>query len=71
MDALWWITAAIILHNLIIDVKGHDHTHNLLPQHGGDEEQEDHGPSHAPEYHEGDDAKRRQLVAELVAYKCM
>jgi len=71
VDALQWITAAIILHNLIIDVEGHDHTHNLLPQHGGDEGKEDHGPRHASEYHKGDDAMQRQLVAEFIAYKCM
>jgi hypothetical protein len=72
VDALRWITVAIILHNLIIDVEGHDHTRDLLPQHGRDEEVEDRGPRHAPMYQEDDDdAKRRQLVMELVAYKCM
>jgi hypothetical protein len=74
VDALRWITAAIILHNLVIDVEGHAHTQELLSRHGVNEEQEDCGPSHAPQFREDeneDDAKRRQLVVELVAYKIM
>jgi hypothetical protein len=72
VDALRWITAAIILHNLIIDIEGHEHTQDLLPQHGVHEELEDWGPRHAPNYQgEEEDAKRRQLVAELIAYKSM
>ena len=72
VDALCWVTAAIILHNLIIDIEGHEHTQDLLPRHGVDEEQEDRGPRHAPNYQgQDEDTKRRQLVAELLAYKSM
>jgi hypothetical protein len=72
-NALNWITVAIILHNLIIDVEGNSFLPHFLPDHGHDEEFEDGGGQHEPQF-EGDDedngvAKRRELVEELIAFK--
>jgi hypothetical protein len=72
-NALNWITVAIILHNLIIDVEGNSFLPHFLPDHGHDEELEDGGGQHEPQF-EGDDedngvAKRRELVEELIAFK--
>ncbi|KAG6895106.1 hypothetical protein C0993_010152 [Termitomyces sp. T159_Od127] len=41
--ACWWITVAIILHNLIIDVEGGTSVEQFLDQHGREEEIEDGG----------------------------
>lgn len=74
VDACRWMTVAIILHNLIIDVEGLDHTQAYITQHGVDDEEADHGPRHAPLFQEDEDideAKRRQLVREIVAFKTM
>jgi hypothetical protein len=72
VDASRWITVAIILHNLIIDVEGHEHTERFLGRHGAQEEEEDHGPHHPPlfEVENGDtNTRREQLIDELVAFK--
>jgi hypothetical protein len=62
-----WITIAIILHNIIIDVEGQEFGAYYSPEHGGDKELDDQGPNDEPA--EGDsDAKRRELVAELMAF---
>jgi len=61
----------IILHNLIIDVEGVEHTQ----EYGAAEEEVDHSTRHSP-LDQGDDddeanAKRKQLIAELIAFKSM
>jgi hypothetical protein len=74
VEACRWMTVAIILHNLIIDVEGLDFTQPYVGPHGADDEEVDHGPRHNPLFQEDgdvDEAKRRQLVAEIVAFKCM
>jgi hypothetical protein len=68
--ALRWITTAIILHNLIIDVEGNTFAAHFVAEHGQEEELMDRGGQDEPE---GDDeapgiAKRRQLIAELIAF---
>jgi len=42
------MTVCIILHNLIIDVEGVEHTQAYVAQHGAAEEEADHGPRHPP-----------------------
>lgn len=72
ISACFWITTAIILHNLIIDIEGSDFTQDLLACHTLVNEEEsgsgsqDHAPH--PEMEEGN-AKRQQLVDEVVAYR--
>ena len=66
----------IILHNLIIDVEGVEHTQAYVAQHGVAEEEADHGLRHPPLNQVDDDddeanAKRKQLIAELIAFKSM
>lgn len=69
-----WITIAIILHNLIdiIDVEGTESVQEFLPSHSREQELDDRGIPHAPQVavEERDpEAKRMQLVQELVAYQ--
>ncbi|KAG6878043.1 hypothetical protein C0992_008711 [Termitomyces sp. T32_za158] len=70
-EACRWITVAIILHNLIIDVEGSTSAVQFLHQHGREEEIEDGGFYTEP--YAGDDGgddreqKRRQLIAEIIA----
>ena len=68
-----WITIAIILHNFIIGIEGSDAAHefagapglnNAIDIDGADELQFDGDGN-------DDDAKRRQLVAELMAYQAL
>jgi hypothetical protein len=72
VGACFWITIAIILHNLVIDVEGLEFTQGLLARHGQDEELEDRGPVDCgpihPEMGEGR-AKRHQLINEIVAFR--
>ncbi|KAI0041849.1 hypothetical protein FA95DRAFT_1584608 [Auriscalpium vulgare] len=73
-DACRWITVEIVLHNFIIDVEGLEGTSQWMTPHGRQEEFKDRGARHPPLYYEvGDDAdaKRRQLVEEIVAIKSM
>jgi DDE superfamily endonuclease len=69
--ALRWVTVAIILHNLIIDVEGDTFAVHFAGDHGQEEEFEDRG---GQDEARGDDdeaqgaAKRHQLVAELIAH---
>jgi hypothetical protein len=70
--ACQWITIAIILHNLIIDVEGAKSAEEFLPLHSWQEELEDRGIVHAlhPGVEDGDpEMKRKQLVQEIVAYQ--
>ena len=57
--ALSWITAAIILHNLIIDVEGNTFAAHFAAEHGLEEEFIDHGGQDEPQ---GDDEAKRQQV---------
>ena len=72
VEAGRWITVAIILHNLIIDVEGQVSGGHFQPTHTVDEENMD-VPEHddAPD-EDGDEegeAKRHELTAELLAYR--
>jgi len=75
VQACRWMTVCIILHNLIIDVEGVEHTQAYVAQHGATEEEADHGARHPPLNQVDDDdeanAKRKQLIAELIAFKSM
>ena len=69
--ALRWITVAIILHNLVIDVEGNSFASHFLSDHGHEQEFEDRGRHHEPLGDDEDNgvAKRNELVAELIAFK--
>lgn len=69
-----WITVAIILHNLIIDVEGIETAELFMNDHGAVEEEEDTEGAENVEIQRGvqdGDGKRQQLVAELMAYREM
>jgi hypothetical protein len=63
-----WITIAIILHNLIIDVEGAKSAADFARNHDHDNEFEDHGVRDEPVDGNDNEEKRKELVAELVAY---
>jgi len=69
--ALQWITTAIILHNLIIDVEGAASTTQFMADHGHAEELEDCGGQDAPQGadEEAGETKHQRLVEELIAYR--
>lgn len=76
IKALQWMTCAIILHNLIIDVEGEVSGAYFQPLHTVNEEEEDSGITGIYEQvvEEEDDTnpgelKRRQLTAELLQYR--
>jgi len=52
----------IILHNLIIDVEGVEHTQAYVAQHGAAEEEADHGPRHPPLNQVDDDDDEYEIV---------
>lgn len=66
-----WITIAIILHNLIIDVEGHQSGAAFVPAHTCVEEQEDRGEGDVPIGYDSNNGeqKRQKLIAELLAYR--
>ena len=69
--ALQWVTVAIILHNLIIDVEGYQPGATFAPFHTRAQEAEDRGDQDLPFDANMEDAggeKRSRLVAELLAY---
>jgi hypothetical protein len=70
--ALRWITTAIILHNLVIDVEGYQSGVAFAPLHTGTDEVEDRGDQDIPLYENEDnddgEYKRKRLIAELIAY---
>jgi hypothetical protein len=70
-EALRWITVAIILHNLIIDVEGDSFASHFISDHSHEQEFEDRGCQHELLDDDEDNgvAKRKELVAELVAFK--
>ena len=69
-----WITISIILHNLIIDVEGTVSGQQFQPAHPAAQEEADTGV-HDDEENDDDDfeeegeAKRHQLIAELLVYR--
>jgi len=69
--ACQWMTIAIILHNLVIDVEGAKSGGVFAATHTHAEEEEDRGePDEAlGDEEEAGEEKRKQLVAEIVAYK--
>ena len=70
--ACQWIKVAIILHNLIIDVEGEVSGAQFSGLHTHIEEEEDAGTvdvEMTEEQGEKGEAKRQQLIAELLAYR--
>jgi hypothetical protein len=71
--ACQWVTIAIILHNLIIDVEGSDSVTEFLPNHTPVQEAEDAGHDEvdvdAGMGEQEGEAKRRRLTAEVLAFK--
>ncbi len=63
-----WITIAVILHNLIIDVEGSKSAAHFAKDHHRTDEFEDHGIHDEPMNGNDDEAKRKELVAELIAF---
>ena len=72
-NACMWISVAIILHNMVIDIEGNEAAQYFINAHGPQEEQDDAGnyEDNQPGIINNDDnnAKRRQLVNELWDYK--
>ena len=67
-EACQWISVAIILHNLIIDVEGSKSAEYFGSVHGPNEEADDtdiHPEEEGVNNDNDDDTKRRQLVEEL------
>jgi hypothetical protein len=71
-----WITVAIILHNLIIDVEGEVSEAAFYPLHDQEEGQEiiahpmeEEEEEEEEELEEEGETKRCQLIAELLAYR--
>ena len=71
-----WITCAIILHNLVIDVDGGVSNTYFQPLHGNQDEQEDVGVDEDEENEEDAEdeenegsTKRNRLIAELLAHR--
>jgi hypothetical protein len=74
IKAVHWVNAAIIFHNLIIDVEGADSGAEFTDVHSHPDEEEDRGERVVPLGEDGEDArerKRMQLTAELLAAKAM
>ena len=68
--ALQWITVAIILHNMIIDIEGYKSGAIFAPYHTGAEERENRDGQDAPPEgaeEEVGEHKRKRLIAELLA----
>jgi len=66
--ACQWISVAIIIHNLIIDVEGSKSAEYFGSTHGSNEEEDDtgiHPEEEGANNDNEDDTKRRQLVEEL------
>ena len=64
---------AIILHNFIIDVEGDSSASHFISDHSHEPEFEDRGSQHELLDDEEDNgvANRKELVAELVAFKSL
>ena len=73
-EACRWITIAIILHNMVIDIDGSNSVFNFGNIHNQRDEEEDRGrpdEMEDEEFEEAGEEKRRKLVAEILAYKSM
>jgi hypothetical protein len=68
-----WITIAIILHNLILDVEGAKFTAHFAEDHQREQETQDCGNADEPFNEQGDrtEGMRRRLVTELMAFRQM
>jgi hypothetical protein len=64
-----WITIAIIIHNLVIDVEGTNAGIHFVGEHSPAQEEEDRGPRHDNINIQNRNGKRERLVAEVVAYR--
>jgi len=65
----WWITVAIILHNLVIELEGDESGVEFATHHTPVKEREDHGEADTAQFEatgEGEH-KRKRLIAELLA----
>jgi hypothetical protein len=69
VEACRWVTIAIILHNIVVQVEGEEFGAHFAAAHGAAEEGEDRGDPHPVAGEATDNAKRRRLVAEIVAFK--
>ncbi len=72
IKACRWITIAIILHNLVIDVEGQVSGAEFAPIHTRNEEEEDRGEQELATFEDSEETgeiKRQRLVAELLAYQ--
>ncbi|KAF9470087.1 hypothetical protein BDN70DRAFT_821763, partial [Pholiota conissans] len=70
--ACQWVSASIIIHNLVIDVEGGSKSSEFLGHHSRYQEFDDRGYADVPGQEDEDgNAKRRRLIAELVAFKGM
>ena len=68
--ALQWITVAIILHNLVIEVEGRASGVQFLADHGHNEELDDRreGVEWQGADNDNGEAKQHRLVTELIAH---
>ena len=74
VKACCWITIAIILHNLVIDVEGGDPVGQFGDIHQQAEEEVDRGPHEELDSGGSEVAgedKRKQLIAQLLVFKGM
>jgi len=69
--ACHWVTIAIILHNLIIDVEGTASAAHFADLHTHQEEEEDRGPTHAgmAQTMPDGEVKHEMLIDELMEYR--
>ncbi|KAI9511074.1 hypothetical protein F5148DRAFT_1147141 [Russula earlei] len=71
VKACWWITIAIILHNMVIEFGESGSAAQLLPIHGQDQEEEETGMTQeglGAVQMEGE-AKRHLLINQLMEYQ--
>lgn len=71
-NACRWITIAIILHNLVIDVEGQASGAHFLGKHGRVEENQDRAIPDGIGFEDGEEAgkqKRQRLIDELLAFR--
>lgn len=69
-----WVSCCILMHNAVLDIDGWVAGVEFLPAHGRAQEAEDRGERDDPlDVDLGDDseARRRELVAEIVAAREM
>lgn len=74
IEACRWITIAIILHNLVIDIEGRSSAAHFGDIHTRAEEEEDGGAQPSADYEaeeEEGENKRKGLTAQLLAYREM